>query len=51
VSIDGGLSHVVVSPALVNEALNKADEGDKKALRSWAISKMARLGDRISSGM
>jgi hypothetical protein len=51
VSIDGGLSHVVVSPALVNEALNKADEGDKKALRSWAISKMARLGDRIFRGM
>lgn len=51
VLIDGALSYVVVSPALAKELSEKAEEGDKKAIRAWLVSKMSRLGDRLRGGM
>jgi hypothetical protein len=51
VSIDGGLSYVVASPAL-GEGLKETEiEGDKRATRAWLTGRLMRLGERLREGM
>ena len=51
VSVDGALSYVVVSPALIEEMKKHVEKGDKKALRAWAVGEMKRVKDRVQGGM
>lgn len=49
-AIDGSLSYVVVSPALLEASAAVLEGGDRKAIRSAVAAKLVRLADVIKEG-